>query len=514
MTGTIYSLIPPLIMIILVLLTRKVTLSLGVGIIIGALFIHEFNVMDSIQQIWSAFYGIFVAEGGPNMGTFYLLFFLIFLGMLTAFMSASGGTRAFGEWAITKIQTKKGAQLLPFFLGIIIFIDDYFNSLAIGQVARPLTDRHKISRAKLAYLIDSTSAPVAVLSPISSWGAFIIGTIGAIIAEHNLSNFQPLESFVRMIPMNIYAIIAIFLVFLVVIFKLNLGAMRKHEQRAEETGELVDPNRNDIPGELKEEFVQTNSGRIYHLTIPIVVLIISTIAAMVITGRNNVEENATLLTIFENTNVNLSLFIGGLIAVYHSAIFYLIQMQPKTSTFLVLREGIKSMLPAIYILILAWVIGTIIENLGTGDYLALVVERSQLSPSYLPVIVFIVCGIMAFATGTSWGTFGIMLPIVGQIAVNSDVNMLLASLAAVLAGSVFGDHCSPISDTSILSSTGAGSNHIDHVLTQIPYAVIAAIITIIGYVVLGITGMVWITLILSLVLLFATALILNKLTQS
>ncbi|GAA0500018.1 Na+/H+ antiporter NhaC family protein [Salinibacillus aidingensis] len=510
MTGTIYSLIPPLIMIILVLLTRKVLLSLGAGILLGALFIHQFDIGDSLKEVWNSFYGIFIDGNALNIGNFYLLLFLIFLGMMTAFMTASGGTQAFGAWASKKIKTKRGAQLLPSVLGIIIFIDDYFNSLAVGQVSRPLTDRHKVSRAKLAYLIDSTSAPMAVLSPVSSWGAYIIGTIGIIIADHELTNFQALGSFVQMIPMNIYAIIAIVLVFFVTLFELDLGAMRKHEQRAEETGDLVDPERKDIPGDLKDQFAQVESGRIFHLLVPIIVLVISTVSAMIITGMQNSGAGATLLTIFENTNVNKSLFSGGLIAVLLAFLFYLLQGGKKSPSLKVLAEGTKSMLPAIYILILAWMIGTIIENLQTGEYLAQVVQESELSLAYLPLIIFLVCGFMAFATGSSWGTFGIMLPIAGQIAVAIDVNMLLPALAAVLAGSVFGDHCSPISDTTILSSTGAGSHHIDHVITQIPYAVIAALVTVVGYLILGFTGFVWISLFASILLLLVIVMVLKR----
>ncbi|SES65585.1 Na+/H+ antiporter NhaC [Salinibacillus kushneri] len=513
MTGTIYSLIPPLIMIVLVLLTRKVLLSLGAGIIVGALFIHQFNVPDSIKAVWNSFYGIFIDDSTLNIGNLYLLLFLIFLGMMTAFMTASGGTRAFGAWASTKVKTKKGAQFLPSILGIIIFIDDYFNSLAVGQVSRPLTDRHKVSRAKLAYLIDSTSAPMAVLSPVSSWGAYIIGTIGIIITDHELTNFQALGSFIHMIPMNIYAIVAIVSVFFVTVFKLDFGAMKKHEKRAEETGELVDPSRTDIPGDLKDQFKEVQSGRISHLLVPIVVLVLGTVTAMITTGIQSSEAGATLLTIFENTNVNLSLFCGGLLAVLIAFLFYIFQREPKSPSLKVFAEGTKSMLPAIYILILAWMIGTIIENLQTGKYLAQVVQESQLSLSYLPLIIFLVCGFMAFATGSSWGTFGIMLPIAGQIAVTTDVEMFLPALAAVLAGSVFGDHCSPISDTTILSSTGAGSHHIDHVITQIPYAIIAALVTVVGYLILGFTGYVWISLFASILLLLFIVLVLKRIVQ-
>ncbi|MBB6453451.1 Na+/H+ antiporter NhaC [Salirhabdus euzebyi] len=515
MEPTIYSLFPPLLMILLVLLTRKVLLSLGAGIVAGALVIHDFHIMNSYQEIVNALKGLFIDEGAIALGSIYLITFLLFLGIVTAFMTASGGTKAFGEWAITKIKTKRGAQLLPSTLGIVIFIDDYFNSLAVGQIARPLTDRHRVSRAKLAYIIDSTSAPVAVLAPISSWGAYIIGTIGGIITANQLGAYQPLESFLTMIPMNFYAITAVVLVFVVSSTNLNIGAMRTHEWRAEQTGELVDPNRKDIPGNLTDEFLSVKTGRIIYLAIPIVTLIIATVGAMVWTGiQNSKEEDLSLITIFSNTEVNFSLFLGGLSSIGVSFLLYVLQKGVKSSILNVFAQGIKSMLPAIYILLLAWMLGSIIDVLQTGEYLAIVVEEAKINASFLPAIIFVMCGLMAFATGTSWGTFGIMLPIAGEIAVNTDVQLFLPALAAVLAGSVFGDHCSPISDTTILSSTGAGSNHIDHVQTQLPYAILVAIGSIIGYIILGFTGEIVLSLFTSIIMVVVVAIVLKYMQKT
>ncbi|MFG6117001.1 Na+/H+ antiporter NhaC family protein [Halobacillus sp. MO56] len=521
MEGTIYSLIPAILMLLLVIVTRKVILSLGIGIVIGALLLYNFNIMDTMAAIWTMFYEIFIVDTtnllsleGWNMGNIYLFLFLILLGMATAFMTASGGSKAFGEWAINRIKTRTGAQAVPAYLGIIIFIDDYFNALAVGQVARPLTDRYKISRAKLAYFIDSTSAPVTVISPISSWGAYIIGTIGSILVANEISDFQPLEAFVKMIPANLYVFAALLLVFMAAYMKLDIGPMRKHEKRALETGEVTDPSRGDIPGDLNDEFKPHNNGRIYHLLVPIAVLIIGTIGAMVVTGIQNTEGTATLLATFENTNVNISLFIGGLLSVITAAIFYGLQPAPKSNMGNVLWEGTKAMLPAIYILVFAWIIGSVIDQLATGEYLAGLVEKASISPAYLPFLIFLVSGFMALGTGTSWGTFGIMLPIAGEIAAISDVSLILPALSAVLAGSVFGDHCSPISDTTILSSTGAGSNHIDHVLTQLPYALIAASAAGIGYLVLGFSGQVLLPLILTLVIVAVIGLLIHLISPS
>ncbi|WP_079478343.1 Na+/H+ antiporter NhaC family protein [Halobacillus salinus] len=509
MEGTFYSLIPALLMLVLVLLTRKVILSLGIGIIVGAFMLTQMDIVETLSLIWSIFAQIFY-DGGLNMGNLYLLSFLFLLGITTAFMTASGGSQAFGQWAVDRIRTRRGAKLIPAVLGIIIFIDDYFNALAVGQVARPVTDRYNVSRAKLAYFIDSTSAPITVISPISSWGAYIIGTIASILAANEITDFGGFEAFVRMIPANFYVFAALLLVFLTIFMKLDIGPMKKHEQRAIETGQLTNPDQGDVPGDLNDEFKKHGKGKIYHLILPIVALIVGTVTSMVVTGiRNTTEGPVDILAIFANTNVNISLFVGGLVAVVLAAILYVLQSGEKSSMGHVFAEGLKAMLPAIYILIFAWMIGSVIGQLETGEYLAQVFTEANISVAYLPVIIFLISGFMALSTGTSWGTFGIMLPIAGEIAAVTDVTLVLPALSAVLAGSVFGDHCSPISDTTILSSTGAGSNHIDHVMTQLPYALIAAIAASIGYVVLGLTGSVWVPLALTLVIVVVVALLLR-----
>lgn len=500
MEGTIYSLVPAILMLVLVLLTRKILLSLGTGIIIGALMLHQFDVSTSMKEIWTIFYQIFyVPEDGWNLGNLYLLGFLLLLGVTTAFMTASGGSKAFGDWAIRRVKTRKGAQLIPSVLGIIIFIDDYFNSLAVGQVARPVTDRFQVSRAKLAYIIDSTSAPITVITPISSWGAYIIGTLGSIFAAAEVTKFQPLEAFVKMIPLNFYAFAAIISVFIVAIFNYNIGLMRKHEDRAMATGELFDIEKGNISGDVESMVTAHHQGKMYHLLLPIIGLVVATVITMLFTGYQAIEGQVTIFAIFENTNVNLSLFVGGIIAVMLAILLYLPQSTPKTAISLIFKEGIKSMLPAIYILILAWMIGSIIDLIGTGAYLAEVVDRFSFNTDYLAFLLFLVAGFMALATGTSWGTFGIMLPIAAQIAMVYDVSLVLPAMASVLAGSVFGDHCSPISDTSILSSTGAGANHIDHVLTQLPYAFLSALAAGIGYLVYGFSGHVFFALVITII---------------
>lgn len=487
MEGTIISIIPPVIMLLLVLLTKKVLPSLGIGILVGALFINDFNVLASIKEIWHVFSIIFYSEGSIELGNILLLSFLLLLGIMTALLQASGGSKAFGEWMIQRVKTRTGAQLMTALLGIIIFIDDYFNSLAVGQIARPLTDRHKISRAKLAYFIDSTSSPVTVISPISSWGAYIIGILASIFAVNNITNIQPLGAFIKMVPLNLYAFTALFLVFIVAMGKMDIGPMKKHEKKAMEKNELYDKNKS-ISGDLSDSFKAHDQGKVYHLLVPILVLILFTVLSMIVTGWIATDGDISIITIFANTDVNLSLFIGGLGAVLTSMVFHFRQAKPKAATKSIIIEGLKTMLPAIYILLLAWMIGSIIGTLKTGEYLADLVGQASISPGFLPVLFFLIASVMSLSTGTSWGTFGIMLPIAAEVSVNTDVSMLLPTMAAVLAGSVFGDHCTPISDTTILSSTGAGVNHIDHVMTQLPYAIISAIAACVGYVVIGFTS--------------------------
>ncbi|MGM8216795.1 Na+/H+ antiporter NhaC family protein [Bacillaceae bacterium W0354] len=496
--GTWYSLIPPIVMIILVLLTRRVLISLGVGIVVGALFITNFNIVETVKSVWFSFQNLFYTSAdGWDMWSIQLIIFLLLLGILIAFLTATGGANAFGNWAVQKVKTKKGAQYTAGILGVAIFIDDYFNSLTVGQVARPITDRQKVSRAKLAYIIDSTSAPVTVLSPVSSWGAYIIGVIGGIITQYEISNADAFTSFVGTIPLNYYAIAAIILVFLAIKMNLNFGPMRTHEIRAEETGELVDPKHTDVPGDLKSGVTENVNGRISHLVIPIVLLVVTTITSMIVTGIR-ASDDVTIINIFANTDVNLSLVLGGLISVVVAIFTYFNQSGEKTSFFKVTIEGIKAMLPAIYILVLAWMIVAIIGDIGTDEFLAEFVKERNISISFLPFFIFIVAGLMAFATGTSWGTFGMMLPIAGAITASIDPTYFVPSLAAVLAGAVLGDHISPISDTTVLSSTGAGSHHIDHVMTQIPYALIAALAAGIGYLLFGLTSSMLVGLIVTI----------------
>jgi len=524
MEGSWLSLLPPIVAIAMVIITRRVLLSLGAGIITAALLVVNFAPLATLETLWLSFsdvfwsYGEDGAAGALNLWNIFIMLFLLLLGVITAFINISGGARAFGEWAMKRVKTRAGAQVLTACLGVIIFIDDYFNSLAVGQVARPLTDRHRISRAKLAYLIDSTAAPVCVVSPVSSWGAYIIAVIGGILTTHSITEYTPFSAFMQMVPMNLYVWAALGIVFIVAFRGVDFGQMRKHENRAIETGKVYDETK-DIPGELKNDLPTSNHGTVGDLIWPIVALVVGTVSAMMWSGsqlyREDTGNSATILQMFEYTDVAQSLVYGALIGLIVSIAFFIRQIKRSSKIgapefFLGLKEGVKSMLPAIYILVLAWMIVGLIDQLGTGEFLANAVESSNLDVAWLPVILFLVAGVMAFSTGTSWGSFGILLPIAGTIAASTDVSLLLPALAAVLAGAVFGDHCSPISDTTILSSTGAGSNHIDHVITQIPYAVTGAVIAAAGYILLGFTGSTWLALGLVIILLAAFGIIMGR----
>lgn len=485
----ILSLLPPVLALVLVLITKRVLLSLGAGIIVGALMVHQTEEMfinAALADIFTTVANIFVTEDGVNTWEFYIILFLFLLGMIAALITITGGGRAFGEWALARVKTRIGAQFAVGFLGIIIFIDDYFNSLTVGNVSRPLTDRHRISRAKLAYVVDSTAAPMCVISPVSSWGAYIITIIGGILATHGVVEYGSLQAFLLIAPMNFYAVFAVIAVFAVAYWKLDIGPMRTHELRAMDTGELVDLAKGAAPGESDAAAVKTD-GKVTDLVLPILTLVAATVFFMIWTGIQASEAGAGLLAVFENTDVAAALLYGGLISFAVTLLLAFIRKVKVKFIGLGLWSGIKSMLPAIYILIFAWTIIEVIDALGTGEYLAGQVD-AFIPAALLPALLFLIAGFMAFSTGTSWGTFAIMLPIAGDIAAATDITMMLPVLAAVLAGAIFGDHCSPISDTTILSSTGAGSHHIDHVLTQLPYAVLVGVTSVVSFLVLGVTG--------------------------
>lgn len=492
---TFLSLVPPLLAILMVVLTKKVLLSLGVGVVSAALVVAGGNPLVTLGLVWQAFAGIFWADGALNTSNIYIVLFLLILGVVAAFIMMAGGSRAFGRWATERIGSRRGSQLLAAVLGIVIFIDDYFNALAVGQIAKPLTDRHRVSRAKLSYIIDSTSAPVCVVAPFSSWGASIIGIMAPIVVAAGLVDVTAFEAFLATIPMNYYAWAALALVFATVLLRVDLGPMRKEELRTLTDGAPYAPGKK-VAGELAKELPEHRPGSISALVLPFLALVVGVVGAIVWTGHTE-SGSWNVMEIFAATLVTESLMAGGLLGLAVTLVLYLKDTRSNERFgFGTFRDGwtqgMRSMLPAIYILVLAWMLVGLIDQLGTGRYLADLVQAASLAPHWLVPIMFVVAGGMAFATGTSWGSFGILLPIAGQVMTGVDEpGLVIPALAAVLAGSVFGDHCSPISDTTILSSTGAGANHIDHVMTQLPYALLGAGASLVGYVVLALTTSAW-----------------------
>ncbi|GAL21986.1 Na+/H+ antiporter [Vibrio maritimus] len=493
------SLLPPIVALSLAIITRRVLLSLGVGIVLGAFLLNDYSVAGAAGYVFDTVSGVVIEDGGLNTWNMSIVGFLLLLGMMTALLTLSGGTKAFAEWAQARVKSKRGSKLLAAFLGVFIFVDDYFNSLAVGAISRPVTDRFYVSRAKLAYILDSTAAPMCVLMPASSWGAYIMTIVSGILVAHGITEYSAIGAYVRLIPMNFYAVFALLMVFAVAWFQLDVGPMRKHELNAKQGLGFDKDKENDAKEahELNEELdiKESDFGSVSDLVLPILLLIGAMVVAMIYTGGQALAADGVAFNVlgaFENTDVGTSLIYGGSAGLL-TAVFTVVKQKLSISDIATtMWIGAKSMFGAILILFFAWSIGSVIGDMKTGAYLSSTVQ-GNINVHWLPVILFLLSGLMAFSTGTSWGTFGIMLPIAGDMAGATDIAMMLPMLGAVLAGSVFGDHCSPISDTTILSSTGARCNHIDHVATQLPYALSVALVSCVGFITLGMTTSVFIS---------------------
>lgn len=486
------SLMPPLIAILLVLATRKVVISLGAGVVVAALLLGGFAPIASLGYLGSAVLRLIWDDGSVNWYTILIVSFLFMLGILTSVIMMSGGAYAFTEWASTRIRSRRGAQALAGGLGMLIFIDDYFNALAVGQVARPITDKYRVSRAKLAYLIDSSSAPVVVLVPFSSWGATIMGIMAPVTLAAGLTMSQ-VDSFLHAAFMNYYAIGTIVLLWLVILLGIDFGPMRAADMRAAEGNGLLAEGE-DAFGELKESVPTHEPGARRALITPFLTLVLGVVMGMYVTG-GLAAGKWDLTSTLANSDVAVSLVFGGVAALgvaFYYAVHYT-KDDPKFSTGSLTRgavTGARSMWPAVLILLFAWTLADMIGSLGTGTYLASIVEAASVPAIWLVPIMFLIASVMAFATGTSWGSFGVLLPLAGDlmIAVPGGTEYLMAAFGAVLAGAVWGDHCSPISDTTILSSTGAGCPVPAHVSTQLPYAFLGAAGALSGYVLYAFTS--------------------------
>lgn len=487
------TLIPPLIAIILALITKEVISSLLLGILAGA-FIYS---NGSLVGMLTTAFGVMGERMGENIN---ILIFLSLLGAIVVIVTKGGGSRAYGEWAIKRIKTRKGASFATTALGCLIFIDDYFNCLTVGTVMKPVTDKHRISRAKLAYLLDATAAPICIIAPISSWGASV-----ATYIQEAVNGGNGMKIFIEIIPYNLYALLTIIMIIIICGTKLNFGPMKRFEKAAIENGDLFLDNK-PIQSENQEDMEISDRGNVLDLVIPIASLIIGTIAAMLFTG-GAFSGKSTILGAFGTCDSSLSLVLGSFFALVIIFIQYLPRKILSFSEFMEsITEGVKSMVPAFIILVLAWTIGGICSEqyLDTGHYVGYLVREMDFPVFILPVIIFFVAAFLGFATGTSWGTMAILIPIGASICkTEGTIGILYPVLGSILAGAVYGDHISPISDTTILSSTGAGCNHLDHVSTQLVYASVVALCCMVGYVLMGILQSAVIPLIVSVVMLLA-----------
>ena len=483
--ATIWALLPPLVAIILALITKEVYSSLFVGIVVGALLYSGFKFEGTVTQIFEG--GIIkVLSDSYNVG---ILIFLVILGSVVCMMNKAGGSAAFGRWASKKIHTRVGAELAAIVLGILIFIDDYFNCLTVGSVMRPVTDRHHVSRAKFAYLIDATAAPVCIIAPISSWAAAVSGFV---------EGQDGLAIFVKTIPYNFYAILTIVMMVGMVLMKTEFGAMRTHEINAL-NGDLYTTSARPYENATDDE-TPNPRGKVIDLVIPIVVLVICCVISMIYTG--GFFSGTDFVTAFSQSDASTGLAMGSAFGLVFAIIFYMIRRVINFRDCMgCIPEGFKAMVPAIMILTFAWTLKAMTDSLGAAVF----VEEAMRSVAggievILPAIIFLVgCG-LAFATGTSWGTFGILIPIVVAVFEKSSPEMMIISMSACMAGAVCGDHCSPISDTTIMASAGAQCDHVTHVSTQLPYAILAAAVSFVTYIVAGFVKTAWIALPVGIVL--------------
>lgn len=483
--ATIWALLPPLVAIVLALITKEVYSSLFVGIVVGALLYSGFKFEGTVTQIFEG--GIIkVLSDSYNVG---ILIFLVILGSVVCMMNKAGGSAAFGRWASKKIHTRVGAELAAIILGVLIFIDDYFNCLTVGSVMRPVTDRHHVSRAKFAYLIDATAAPVCIIAPISSWAAAVSGFV---------EGQDGLAIFVRTIPYNFYAILTIVMMVGMVLMKTEFGAMRTHEINAL-NGDLYTTSARPYENATDDE-TPNPRGKVIDLVIPIVMLVICCVISMIYTG--GFFSGTDFVTAFSQSDASTGLAMGSAFGLVFAIIFYMIRRVVNFRDCMgCIPEGFKAMVPAIMILTFAWTLKAMTDSLGAAVF----VEEAMRSVAggievILPAIIFLVgCG-LAFATGTSWGTFGILIPIVVAVFEKSSPEMMIISMSACMAGAVCGDHCSPISDTTIMASAGAQCDHVTHVSTQLPYAILAAAVSFVTYIVAGFVKTAWIALPVGIVL--------------
>ncbi|MBQ7399304.1 MAG: Na+/H+ antiporter NhaC family protein [Clostridia bacterium] len=492
--ATIWSIVPALIAIVLALITKEVYSSLFVGILAGGLLYANFDLEITLNHVVLDGFVASLADS-YNVG---ILVFLVLLGTLVAMMNKAGGSAAFGRWASTHIKTRVGAQLATVLLGVLIFVDDYFNCLTVGSVMRPVCDAKKISRAKLSYLIDATAAPICIIAPISSWAAAVAG-----FAPEG----QGLSLFIKAIPFNFYAILTIVMMVTIAIMRFDYGPMKLHEKNAEEKGDIFTTL--EETSAVAEEKAN-EKGKVIDLILPVVILIICCIIGMIYSG--GFFDGETFVNAFSNCDASVGLALGSFAAIIFVSIYFIV-FRHGVVKFKELMgcipEGFKAMVPAILILTCAWTLKGMTDSIGAKVFIADLVNTSAGAfVSFLPAIIFLVAIVLSFSTGTSWGTFGILIPIVLAVFAG-DSTMSIVGMSACMAGAVCGDHCSPISDTTIMASAGAQCNHVNHVNTQLPYAMTVAAVSFVAYIVAGFIPNAFIALPIAIVLMLGTLFVLK-----
>ena len=485
--GTFWALVPALLAIVLALITKEVYSSLFVGIIIGALFVTGFNPVAAFEFFLngkvsgeSLDYGLIsVLSDSYNVG---IIIFLVALGVMVSLLNKSGGSKAFGEWAAKNIHSKVGALIATWFFGVLIFVDDYFNCLTVGSVMRPVTDKYKISRAKLAYIIDATAAPVCIIAPISSWAAAVSGYV---------EDQNGLSLFISAIPYNYYAIFTMLFIVLTTVLGINYGKMAACEKAANDGDLFYGHQVVDKETSYREEKI-LGPGKVIDLVLPIVALVVLCVIGLIYSGGFYSADSGSFgnfVEAFSNADASVGLAMGSILALIFTIVYYLIKrVLAFTNIMSCLAEGFKNMVPAILILTFAWTLKSMTDALGVKDFVRVATESYIGNFSILlPAIIFLIGAGISFSTGTSWGTFGILIPIVVSLMSAIDAKLMIIGISAAMAGSVFGDHCSPISDTTIMSSAGAQCEHVLHVSTQLPYAVTVAAVSFVCYIVAGLT---------------------------
>ena len=485
--NTFWALLPPIVAIALALITKEVYSSLFIGIVVGGLLYANFGFEGTIRHVFLD--GIVASVSDTyNMG---ILIFLVILGAMVCLMNRAGGSAAFGRWAQTHIKSRVGAQLATIILGCLIFIDDYFNCLTVGSVMRPVTDKHRISRAKLSYLIDATAAPVCIIAPISSWAAAVAG-----FAEDG----QGLNLFIRAIPFNFYALLTILMMVGISLLQIDYGPMARYERNAMESGDLFSGKN---PYDTMEVEEDVSHGRVMDLVLPIVLLILCCVTGMLYSG--GFFDGVGFVEAFSASDASVGLLLGSAFALVFSLIYFGLRRSMSFSSMMsCIPEGFKAMVPAILILSFAWTLKAMTDSLGAKYFVRdFVYSNASQVQMFLPAIVFLIGCLLAFATGTSWGTFGMLIPIV-QSVFPMDNPLSVVCISACMAGAVCGDHCSPISDTTIMASAGAQCDHVNHVSTQLPYAITVAAVSFVSYVIAGFLPKAWIALPIAIVLMLLT----------